>query len=232
LSRNRNLRLIALALVTAWGGAACSWERVHRFYPIPFYDTKVKGARVQPLLERPPRRIAILPFTSGEMKDRERQEAVKILRETFYIGLSRLRSYEVVDLAEVDRQLARAGIAPESLEKHSAQELGRLTGSDAVLFGHVKAARNLTLYVYSHTVYDGTFRLVEAGTGDVLWRAKLWEGRRAGVIIEAFVVDMFLSQPKNKPPQAYRDVAESMVMKLLARIPEPAHFQTATEGLR
>ena len=219
-------------LVTAWSGAACSWERLHRVYPIPFYDTSVKVRQHQLIMERPPRRIAILPFTSGNLKDKERQEAVTILRETFYTGLSRLRSYEVVDLAEVDRQLAQAGITPENLKQHGAEELGRLTGSDAVLFGNVRKTRNLTLYVYSHTVYDGEFRIVETSTGDVLWDARLWEGRRAGLIVEAFVVDMFMSQPENKPPGAYEGVAEGMVAKLLAEIPEPARLRTATEAPR
>jgi hypothetical protein len=53
-----------------------------------------------------------------------------------------------------------------------------VTSADALLYGRVKHTRNLTLYVYSHTVYEGTFRLVDARSGALLWSGRVWEGRR------------------------------------------------------
>ena len=52
---------------------------------------------------------------------------------------------------------------------------------------------------------------------------------RNGLVIEGFIVDMFLSQPQNKKqPEAYRSVAETMTTKLIATLPEPARLQAQT----
>lgn len=214
-------RIIVLILIAA-GPAGCSWEWAHRIYPIPFYNTKVTLQRSAELVSAPPRHIAVLPFTFEQKDDPERREAVEVLREAFYGGLHRLRTYGMVNLADVDRRLERAGIGRRNLQTRSPRELGAVTGADALLYGRVKHTRNLTLYVYSHTVYEGTFRLVDARSGALLWSGRVWEGRRGGMIVEPFLVDAFLSEPHNrKLPDAYRRVAFMMVMKLIDTIPEP-----------
>jgi hypothetical protein len=217
------LRLLPLGLaILAAAGAGCSWEWAHRIYPLPFYDTgvRVEGAPDQIGASDDP--VAVLPFTFEQEDNAERREAVGVLRERVHRALGRLRSFEVMPLAEVDRRLEAAGIGRPELAQLPPQALGSVTGARRVLYGHVKRTRNLTFYLYSHTVYEGTFRLLDAPAGELLWFGRLWEGRRAGLFVEAFFADMFLSQPKNKKlPDAYGRVADRMVSKLVATIPEP-----------
>ena len=213
--------LIALGCLVL-GAAGCSFESLHHIYPIPFYDTRAKPVWSPLLGKQLPRRIAILPFHCDQKDDPERRQAVLVLRNAFGEALSRLRTYEVVPPAEVDRLLEGAGVATGSLAKQSPESLGRITGADALLYGDIERTANITLYVYSHTVYEGKFRLVDAPSGEPYWEGSLWEGRRAGIIVEAFVVDMFFSQPDNKKlSSAYHRVADAMVAKLLETIPEP-----------
>ena len=204
-------------------GVGCSWGWLHHIYPIPFYDTHPRVTRTSGLAGNPARRIAVLPFTFTQKDDPERRQAAVVLRESLCTGLGRLRAYDVVSPVEVDRRLEAAGITAQTLLSQTPQSLGKIAGADALLYGDLERTANITLYVYSHTVYEGAFRMVDAAGGEVLWSARLWEGRRAGLIVEAFLVDMFLSQPENKKlPDAYRRVAENMVAKLIKTIPEPA----------
>jgi TolB-like protein len=213
------LWLLALGLA-ALGG--CSWEWAHRIYPLPFYDT---GVTVQGAPERigaTADSIAVLPFTFEQKDNAERREAVALLRETVHRALDRLRSFEVMPLAVVDRHLDAAGIGRPSLALLPPQALRSVTGAQRVLYGHVKRTRNLTLFIYSHTVYEGTFRLMDASTGELLWSGRLWEGRRGGLFVDLLVLDMFLTEPKNrKLPDAYARAADRMVSKLVATLPEP-----------
>jgi hypothetical protein len=213
------------SILLAAGLVGCSLEWAHRIYPLPFYNTKVTVQLSRELVEAPPHRIAVLPFTFEQKDNPERRQAVEVLREIFDRGLRRLRSYGTVSLVDVNRRLEAAGIGRGNIEKRSSRELGAVTGADALLYGRVKRTRNITLYVYSHTVYEGTFRLVDARSGALLWSGHLWEGRRAGMIVELFLLDAFLSQPKNRElPEAYSRVATIMVEKLIATIPEPLTF--------
>ncbi len=214
--------LLPLGLAILAAAAGCSWEWAHRIYPLPFYDTgvRVKGAPDRIGASDDP--LAVLPFTFEQEDNAERREAVAVLRERVHRALGRLRSFKVMPLAEVDRRLEAAGIARAELAKLPSQALASVTGARRVLYGHVKRTRNLTFYIYSHTVYEGTFRLLDAPSGDLLWSGRLWEGRRGGLFVDLFFMDMFLTEPKNrKLPDAYERVADRMVSKLVATIPEP-----------
>ncbi len=200
----------------------CSWEWAHRIYPLPFYESSVTVWGAPERMQASQGRIAVLPFVAGQSTNAERQEAVDTLRASFDLGLSRLRSYAVVPVTEVDGRLAEAGITPDKIAGMNPDALGKITGAEVLLYGDVKRIRNMTLYVYSHTVYEGTFRLVEASTGDVLWSGRLWEGKRGGLFIDLFLVEMFMNQPDNRRlPEAYRREANVMVRKLIEKIPEP-----------
>jgi hypothetical protein len=214
--------LLPLGLAILAAASGCSWEWAYRIYPLPFYDTGVRVGGAPDRIGVSDDPVAVLPFTFEQEDNAERRQAVAVLRERFHRALGRLRSFKMMPLDEVDRRLEAAGIGGAELTKLPPQALASVTGARRVLYGHVKRTRNITLYVYSHTVYEGTFRLLDAATGDLLWSGRLWEGRRAGLIVEAFVADMFLSQPKNKKlPDAYERVADRMVSKLVATIPEP-----------
>ncbi len=212
-----------VVLLLLWILPGCSWEWAHRIYPLPFYETSVtvegEPARMRALNGR----IAVLPFTFEQDFGLEREEAVKTLRQSFATAIERLRSYEYIPNEEVDARLAEAGIIRTDLDAIDLQTLARITGADAVLYGNIKRTRNLTLYVYSHTVYEGTFTLMEAATGDLLWYGRLWEGVRGGLFVDLLVLDMFTEEPKNKDlPEAYRRVSIAMVKKLIKTIPERA----------
>lgn len=222
-SRSPGACLYLAVILLLWVLPGCSWEWAHRIYPLPFYETSVtvggEPARMRALKGR----IAVLPFTFEQELELEREEAVKVLRESFSTAIERLRSYESIPTAEVDARLAEAGIARTDLNGTDLQTLARITGADALLYGNITRTRNMTLWVYSHTVYEGAFALMEAETGDLLWSGQLWEGLRGGLFIDLFVVDMFTEEPKNKDlPEAYRRVSNAMVKKLIKTIPERA----------
>ena len=221
-SRSQGAHLYFVVLLL-WVLPGCSWEWAHRIYPLPFYETSVTVGGDPARMRALEGRIAVLPFTFAQESGAEREEAVKTLRESFGTAIERLRSYETIPSEEVDARLAEAGIARMDLDGIDLQTIARITGADAVLYGNITRTRNLTLYVYSHTVYEGTFALMEAGTGDLLWYGHLWEGLRGGLFIDLFVVDMFIEEPKNKDlPEAYRRVSNAMVKKLIETIPERA----------
>lgn len=221
-SLSRTRWLLAL-LFLAFTGVGCSWEWLYRIYPIPFYDTHARVTRTPGLSENPSRRIAVLPFTFTQKDNPERRQAALLLREALSVALRRVRAYDVITATEVDRRLEAAGITAQTLLAQTPESLGQIAGADTLLYGDLERTANITLYVYSHTVYEGTFRLVDAAGGEPLWSARLWEGRRAGLLVEGFIVDMFISQPENRNrPETYRTVAENMVSKLIATIPEPA----------
>ncbi|MDP3937131.1 MAG: DUF799 family lipoprotein [Deltaproteobacteria bacterium] len=214
--------LVISILILLFALPGCSWEWAHRIYPLPFYESSVTVGGAQDRMQTSQGRIAVLPFVAEQGTNAEREEAIDTLRASFDLALSRLRSYGVVPLADVDGRLAEAGITPDKIPGMNPDTLGRITGAEVLLYCDVKRTRNMTLYVYSHTVYEGTFRLVEASTGDVLWSGRLWEGARGGMFINLFVADIWMEEPKNKDlPAAYRRTADVAVRKLLETIPEP-----------
>ena len=223
LSRSPGARLHLALLLLLWVLPGCSWEWAHRIYPLPFYETSVTVGGEPARMRAFDGKIAVLPFTFEQEFGLEREAAVKVLRESVSTAIERLRNYESIPSEEVDARLAEVEIARTDLDKIDLQTLARITGADALLYGNITRTRNLTLYVYSHTVYEGTFALMEAETGDLLWYGQLWEGLRGGLFIDLFVVDMFTEEPKNKDlPEAYRRVSNAMVKKLIETIPERA----------
>ena len=210
---------VAILLSLATG---CSWEWAHRIYPLPFYESGVTVGGENDRLLSATGKIAVLPFNFEQGANAEREEAVATLRTSFDTGLRTLRSYNLVPLDDVDERLSEAGVTPEKIPGMNPEALGRITGAEILLYGDVKRTRNMTLYLYSHTVYEGTFRLVEAKTGDVLWSGRLWEGVRGGMMVNLFVADIWMEEPKNKKlPEAYRRTADVAVRKLVETIPEP-----------
>lgn len=213
---------LALSLLLMLGVLPGCWEWAHRIYPIPFYETSVNVGGDRARMREVQQKIAVLPFTFEQKDNPERREAVETLRVAFDTGLGRLRSYGLLPLEDVDARLEKAGISRDQVPGMNPAALGRIVGAGVLLYGDVKRTRNITLWVYSHTVYEGTFRLVEASTGDVLWSGRLWEGERGGLIVDLFLIEMFMNQPENTHlPEAYRRIADLMVRKLIAEIPEP-----------
>ena len=216
--RARSLSILVLLFVMP----GCSWEWAHRIYPLPFYESSVTVGGTPDRMRAMNGKIAVLPFAFEQKANAERQEAVDTLRGSFDLALGRLRSYGLVPIADVDERLATAGISPDKIATMNPAALGKITDAEVLLYGDVKRTRNMTLYVYSHTVYEGTFRLVEAATGDILWSGRLWEGMRGGLFINLFLIEMFMNQPDNRRlPDAYRRDANVMVRKLVEEIPEP-----------
>ncbi|MFQ5457689.1 MAG: GNA1162 family protein [Myxococcota bacterium] len=217
----RGLALAWLAATLLLGALpGCSWEWAHRIYPLPLYETSVRVEGQPAHLRADNPRIAVLPFTFSQEANPERVEAVRILRESFCNALERLRGYGSVPLEQVDARLADAGMTEKDVAAAGPRALARIAGADAVLYGNVTRTRNMTLWLYSHTVYEGDFALVEAATGDVLWSGHLWEGLRGGLFIDLFVIDMIMEEPKNRDlPAAYRRVSNMMARKLVETIP-------------
>ena len=118
------------------------------------------------LRERPPRLVAVLGVENATPDP----EAAEIVRRLFYGNFSAL-PFRDVELGRADGALASA---PEAAQAELAQRLG----ADAYVRGRVHRFERNYYGVYADLVADLEFELVEAGSGQVLWRARADETRR------------------------------------------------------
>ncbi len=123
-----------------------------------------------------PKIFAVLPF-----KDKsESQKGAEIVRRGFYNHFSSL-PYRDIELYRVDLMLKKAGQTDiEAIYKMSPQELGKVLGVDAVIYGEISDFDKFFAAVYSQVSVGAEVKIYETKTGHFLWSgqhvARIHEG--------------------------------------------------------
>lgn len=189
-------------------------------------------AYVRPgFLDHPPRRVAVLPFTISYAYDTDGQAAPEshaigrdIFRKTFYYALTPL-GYEDVKLAEVDEKLAAAWgpIEQGGWRQASVQALGQTLGVDALIDGDLSRVMHAATPLYTETSLDATLRMVDARSGEELWRKRVQASERGGVLFKkGQVVDLIEDQIRSANPSVkFLRVAEVAALRAMTDFPNP-----------
>jgi len=115
-----------------------------------------------------PKSVAVLPFVDLSKS----KEAIDVVRRGFYNHFSSL-PYTDMELYKVNSLLSKAGLTDaETISKTSPQELGRILGVDAVVFGEISNFDKLFLVLYSQVSVGAEIKMYDARTGNFLWSGK------------------------------------------------------------
>ncbi len=122
--------------------------------------------KIDPAMEkRRPLTIAVLPFVD---KSRS-QEGADVVRRGFYNHFSSL-PFKDMELHRVDNLLKKAGLDdPQKINSTPPQELGKILGVDAVVFGDISNFDKLFAVIYSQVSVGAEIKMYDARSGDFLW---------------------------------------------------------------
>ena len=188
-------------------------------------------------MDHPPKRVAVLPFvitypydTPGQAPPASHQIGRDLFRKTFYYALTPY-GYEDVKLAEVDEKLARWGpIDGGEWRKATPLQLGQALDVDAVIYGEISHIMHFSTPLYTETSLEATLRMVDAQSGEVLWRKRAHVADRGGALMQkGQVIDFFQDQMRSfNPGVKFLRVAEAAARRLLKDFPNPP--MSATES--
>ena len=141
---------------------------------IPLISPKLqeifKGTyQVDPFMEKNiPKTVAVLPFFN-QARSGEGSDAV---RKGFYNHFSSL-PFKDMELYRVDSLLRKADMNdPEVIFKKTPQELGKILGVDAVVYGEISNFDKLFAVVYSQVSVGAEIKMYDTATGNFLWSGK------------------------------------------------------------
>ncbi len=115
-----------------------------------------------------PRSVAVLPFVDLSKS----KEGFETMRRGFYNHFSSL-PFKDLELYKIDNLLKKAGLNdPEAINKTSPQELGKILGVDAVVFGEISNFDKLFAVIYSQVSVGAEIKMYDTKTGNFLWSGK------------------------------------------------------------
>ena len=125
--------------------------------------------KVDPYMEKhKPQTIAVLPFINAT---RSQLGAVEV-RKGLFNHFSSL-PYKGMKLYAVDNVLRKGGFTDaETITKTSPQELGKVLGVDAVIYGEISDFDKLFAVVYSSVSVGADIKMYDTKTGILLWSGK------------------------------------------------------------
>lgn len=201
-------------------------------------------AYVRPgFLEQPPRRVAVLPFVitypydvAGDTLPPEAHIVGRdLLRKVFYYGFAPY-GYEDLQLEEVDELLSGAWGPWEAgaWQERSPQLIGELLGVDALIYGDLTRLMHFSTPLYTETSLAGVLRMVDAKTGEELWRQRVKAAERGGAAMQkGQVVDFLQDQVRSFHADVkFRRVADIAVKQALRGMPNPTLSTEASAAPR
>ncbi len=115
-----------------------------------------------------PRSVAVIPFVDLSRS----KEGFDAMRRGFYNHFSSL-PFKDMELYRIDTTLRKAGLTdPEEISKKPPQELGKLLGVEAVVFGEISNFDKLFAVMYSQVSVGAEIRMYDTKTGNFLWSGK------------------------------------------------------------
>lgn len=199
--------------------------------------------------EHPPKRIAVLPFVITYAYDQDASATPPeahtvgrdLLRRTLYDELTPF-GYDDVPLADVDAALASTwGAAGASAwTAATPQALGQALGADALMYGEISRLMHFSTPLYTETSLSASVRVVEAATGEVLWKQSVKAAERGGALLKkGQVVDFVKDQVRSlNPAIKFQRISDVAAGRLLKGMPNPpmdvgtAPARTASGGRR
>lgn len=128
------------------------------------------------LKDNPPRTVAVLPFDNLTDKD----EAFEVVRKAFYNHFSSL-PYIDVEIALVDDRLKGQDLFdPAKVAKAAPQDVGKIVGADAVVYGDITHYDRIYAVAYSRVSVGAELKMMDTRTGNLLWSGKHKESIHAG----------------------------------------------------
>ena len=186
----------------------------------------------QGFLEHPPRRVAVLPFVITYPYDLQAEQALPtshtvgrdVFRKTLYYALTPY-GYEDIKLSDVDRRLSDAWGPIESgaWRQASPQALGQALGADALIYGELSRLIYFSTPLYTQASLTASLRMVEAATGETLWRQEVSVAERGGALLQSGqVVDLLKDQARSFNPRVkFLRVSDVAVKRALKGLPNP-----------
>ena len=115
-----------------------------------------------------PKYVAVMPFVDLSKS----KEGFDTIRRGFYNHFSSL-PFKDMELYQIDNLLRKAGLTdPEVISKTPPQELGKILGVDAVVFGEISNFDKLFLVMYSQVSVGAEVKMYDTKTGNFLWSGK------------------------------------------------------------
>lgn len=169
-----------------------------------------------------PRTLAVLPFEldSQDAGPRGALQAAA-LRAAVQHRIAAL-PWLHLELEEVDRLLARAGLSPERAAAASYQTLARVLGVDALLRGRVTKLSNLQGGVVFRQAIGAELRLVDARTGVELAQVRHTEAKTGGLLLDrGQSVEAVQQTLDNTSDIGFVRLAERFAEEVVAVLPPP-----------
>jgi len=182
--------------------------------------------------EHPPKRVAVLPFVitypydqdAGVVRPESHTIGRDVLRKTFYYAFTPY-GYDDVPLADVDAALA-SGWGPvdsNGWSSASPQALGQALGADALIYGDISRLMHFSTPLYTETSLQASLRMVDAATGDVLWKQSVKAAERGGALLKkGQVVDFVKDQVRSLNPSVkFLRISDMAAERGLKGMPNP-----------
>ena len=166
-----------------------------------------------------PQKVAILPFANHTSNP----EAAIIVRKMFYNFFSSL-NYLDLEPSFVDEKLKKKDFYQKitSGDVVSPQQLGRILGVDAIVFGEVLSLGKVYAVLYSDTQASLRARLVSCYSGQTIWQLEYTAHLRSGEVplsitgLAAALVKTAISHQRATVMQA----ASKLCMQMIATVPD------------
>lgn len=182
-----------------------------------------------------PRSVAVLPFVDLSKS----KEGFDVVRRGFYNHFSSL-PYTDMELYKVNSLLTKAGLTDaEAISKTSPQELGRILGVDAVVFGEISNFDKLFLVVYSQVSVGAEIKMYDAKTGNFLWSGKHTARKHEGgiatnpigiiAVVIATALNMRDIQLLRANDDLFRDMVKTIPVPSIAEALRPPSITLLTQ---
>jgi hypothetical protein len=101
--------------------------------------------------------------------------------------------------------------------------LGSTLGADALIFGEISRLLHFSTPLYTETSLEGSLRMVEAASGNVLWSTRVKAAERGGALMKkGQVVDFLKDQVRSFNPQVkFLRICDIAVKRALKDLPNP-----------
>lgn len=192
-------------------------------------------------MDHPPARVAVLPFAityaydlaEGQSIPTAHQLGRDLFRKTFYHAFTTF-GYADVKLPAVDAALAQrwGPVADGTWQAASPQALGEALGVDALVYGTIQRIMHFATPLYTETSLEATLRMVDATTGDELWRQRVKAAERGGALVQkGQVVDFLKDQARSyNPGLKFLRVADLATRQAISGLPNPPMRAEAAEA--
>ncbi|MBI4633175.1 MAG: DUF799 family lipoprotein [Deltaproteobacteria bacterium] len=194
---------------------------------------------IDPYMEKyRPLSVAVLPFIDKSPS----QEGADAVRRGFYNHFSSL-PFKDVELYRVDNLLKKAGLTDSGkISKTSPQELGKILGADAVVFGDISNFDKLFAVVYSQVSVGAEIKMYDTKTGNFLWSGqhvvRIHEGGIAttpvGIIATVIATSMNMRdiQLLRACDDLFRDMVKTIPVPTLAEALRPPVITLLTQDTK